>query len=338
MFSCELKKYVKNRVFWLMLVGFLILKVIVSFFALKVKASFSDEIYRNYISEIEGALSSESEEFILQEKERLEYVVAMHDEYERRYENGEIEFEEYARANDEYLYALAQEPAFEAIYAKYEYFLAAGGGSFFYDLDIKELRAHVSDDIVLILVLCFVLMLSYDMEYRGGIDMMIKTLPLGRRSFRRYKLVGALSVSALISAVWYAADMVLYAYRFSFGYWNEKIYNIQAFSQTVCDMSVWSYFLLAFVLKLLISCMVASFICLVSSVFKKRFIILLVSAAVLYIPVVFKRYMPVWLNRIVSPTLMADKRIGVSLAVCVFVTLILSAASVLACREHGRSF
>ncbi|MCM1307985.1 MAG: hypothetical protein NC223_05235, partial [Butyrivibrio sp.] len=287
---------------------------------------------------IEGELSAESEEFILREGERLETVLAMQEEYEKMYQNGEITLEEVMAKNDEYLYAKAQKPAFDAIYAKYEYFLSVGGGSFFYDLDTDELRIHMSYDVVFILTLCFVLMLSYDMEYRGGIDMMIKTMPLGRRSFRLYKVTGALTVSALTAAVWYISDIAVYAYRYSFEHWNEGIYNIGTFARVICDMPIWAYFLLVFGLKLLISCMLSAFISLVSSVFKKRFIILLVSAAVLYVPIILKAYMPLWLNRIFSPTLMADKNIAVSIIICAAVTLILSALSVFAQSEHGKSF
>lgn len=293
MFSCELKKYIKNRAFWLLAILAVVLKAYASWASLTVRADFPKDIYREYMNILEGKPTEEKEEWISDEQERLTEALGSHTLYEELYTKGEITLEEYIERNDEYIYAQAQEKAFEAVLEKNAYFHGTDGNvQFFYDLEILQFFKSCGADYVLIFFLCFAIAAVYELENRSDMRRMICALPLGRKRFWQCKLRAALLVGTVAACFGGLMDLIIYGGRYSFSYMNMPAQSIRQMGGIMFALPVWCVFLFLLLSKMIIAAMMTAVICLLSVMIKK-FVLTAFTSAVLFGTLsLFEQYIP----------------------------------------------
>ncbi len=260
MFQYEMMKYYLNK-FFLILFGVCIaLKVLVSWSVITVNPPYSDLVYREYMEAMDGMGMEEAKSYLEEEQERLDQAVITHEETSAAYEMDEISFEEFEAANDTYIYAQAQQPAYEAIVARYEYYLENEiDGIFFYELDIAAFYNSLNTDFVMVLLICVMVAFSYALEERSENRTIIRTCANGREQFDRCKLWGILTNTLVLAVLFAAIDLIVYGVKYSFAYWGMNSSNVQVMAGFPLDLPVAVVFVLILLIRIVI-CLLASVI------------------------------------------------------------------------------
>ncbi len=311
MFLYEIKKYTGNKAFWLLALLGLVLKAVVSWNALTVRADFPKEIYRDYMDYLEGEPTEEKSDWILAEQARLWEVIGLHDTYEKMYQNGEMTLDEYIEKNEEYTYARAQQSAFDAVFEKYTYFQETDKRvEYFYDLEILQFFKASGGDFVLICFICFAVAMTRELENPADTKKLIRSMPLGRWPFNRCKLTGALLVGALGSLAGSFIDIGIYGYRYAFPYMNMPLNSIARISGIAYEVPVWVMFVLIPVIRLAHGLFITALVFLLAMLIQ-RFVLTIFAGVVIFsIPPLLADRIPTGLARFFVPNMTVNSWIA----------------------------
>ena len=287
MLKYEVKKYINNKAVILMLLGFLAMKVLVSYFSLNINADFGIEIYREYLERWEGELTDTKAAEIEAENEYLMTIEQKYDSMWESYINGEITFDEFDDCTKEYNLSEAKIKAFKPVYAKYRYFLNTDEKvEFYYDLEIMEFVNLLKQDFALILLVCFVVAFVYDLESRSDISMVIRSLPEGRHRFERTKIFVALGFALICTLLFCGIDIIIYAYKYSFENWGGSIHSILQFAGFPLNTDIYGTVALMMCTKVIHSLLMVVVSAGIARATKRVFLTIFITSVVFMLPLV----------------------------------------------------
>lgn len=282
MFGFEIKKYLKNKMIVFIIIGMIFLKFIVSYFSLNISVAFSEVVYERYLITWDGELNEVKSKEIEVENSRLNYIISNYSLIEEQYHNGEIDFKEFYEYTKEHDKAKTEQDAFLPVYDKYQYYQSTEEEvEFFYDLEILELATLFKNDIILILLLCIIISMVTDLDINSELYSVIKSQPKGRKEFTLTKVAGIAFISGVITMLFIGADILVYAFRYSFKNWDRTIYSIQSLSDFPVNISVWEYFGIISVIKVFLVIVIGMFIFLINKFSKRLFLSIFISVVLL---------------------------------------------------------
>ena len=247
------------------------------------KFASADEIYyKQYMLKLEGELTPEKEQFLIDEQGKFEQVQS---DLQQEFANGNV------FAAMKYQNILAPQTAFEQVREHAEYLKTTDSGEFVYDSGYKLLTGDVSagnKDATLALTALAMLICTltyvYSIEYKTGAAVLLRTSPRGRGTiFVRKFLIGFIIVT------------VIYALIYAPYFYNVlHAYGIRQLSASACSMehlaglniSIFAYLILISCFRylgLIVSMLLIFFI---SSKAKSIISSLLIETAVLIVPIV----------------------------------------------------
>lgn len=284
MFRFEMKKYFLSKMIILIIVGFALIKLGVSYFSLNISVPFKEILYEKYLIMWDGTLNAKKADEIEAEKARLESIIANYGMYEEQYHNGEIEFKEFYAHAKEYDTAEAEYGAMMEVYSKYQYFQTTDEHvEFFYDLEIIEFIGLFQRDIIMALLLCFIISIVADMDFNRELAMVIKSQPEGRARFEITKILGVACVSAIIAFIFIGLDLIMYGCRYSFENWDRNIYSIQSMANFPVNVPVAAVVGILSFIKILASVIMGEVVLLINKISKKMFLAIFISVVVVVV-------------------------------------------------------
>ncbi len=287
MLKYEIKKYINNKAVILMLLGFLAMKVLVSYFSLNIDVDFGIDIYREYLERWEGGLTDTKAAEIEAEHEYLNTIKQKYDSMMESFINGDITFDEFDDCTKEYNLSEAKIRAFTPVYAKYRYFLKTDEKvEFYYDLEIMEFVNLLKQDFALILLVCFVVAFVYDLESRSDISMVIRSLPEGRHRFERTKMGVALGFALICTVLFCGIDLVLYAYKYSFENWGGSIHSIMQFARFPVNTDIYGTVAIMMGAKVIHSMLLVVVSAGIARATKRVFLTIFITSVIFMLPLV----------------------------------------------------
>ncbi len=246
------------------------------------KFASSDEIYyKQYMLKLEGELTPEKEQFLIDEQAKYEKAQT---EMQCELSEGNV------FAAMKYQNILAPQTAFEQVKAHAEY-LKNNGGEFVYDSGYKLLTGDESagnKDATLALTALAMLICTltyvYSVEYQTGAAVLLRTSPRGRRPVFLRKLAVGMIVLTVIYSLAYAP----YFYNVLHAYGTQGI-EAPALSMEHLsgrDMSILSYLVLLLIVRYFGLVLALLLIFFISSRARSYISSLLIGTAVLVLPVV----------------------------------------------------
>ncbi len=167
-----------------------------------------DEIYRNFIAEVEGEWTEEKHGHIESELRSAKETIKAYDSMKSAYDKGEITSKEFRAYLTEYAYAEQIEIPLEAIYTTSQHLgkLDSQGivGSFVYDTGWKQLNNR-EFDMYLYMIVIIAGSLSFCMEYNsqtsgGGFNQILRSTKRGRGETFLAKCAAS-CIAALIASI-----------------------------------------------------------------------------------------------------------------------------------------
>jgi ABC-type transport system involved in multi-copper enzyme maturation permease subunit len=246
------------------------------------KFASADEIYyKQYMLKLEGELTPEKEQFLIDEQAKFEQAQT---DMQNELANGNM------FAAMKYQNILAPQTAFELVKSHAEY-LKKSGGEFVYDTGYKLLTGDKSagnKDAILALTALAMLICTltyvYSIEYETGAAVLLHTSPRGRGAVFARKFVIGLIIVTVIYALTYAPYFynVLHAY-------GTRLLSASAGSMehlSGADMSILAYLMMLSVIRFLGLILSMLLIFFISAKAKSFISSLLIETAVLIVPIV----------------------------------------------------
>lgn len=198
----EFRKLLKSK-FYLIFILALIFQTILMFIPHNNEHDYSDEVYKNYIAELNGKYTTAKKNYIKEKYNDTERIISEHDNFLSAYKRNEISLEELDIHNLNYNKALAERSTLEYLISKCNYFDSLGYGYFFYDTPWEDFFSNSGYNYIISFAVICVISAIFNIEYRFKSVSMINTSKNGKIKICIAKLAMAVILTFFISIVIY---------------------------------------------------------------------------------------------------------------------------------------
>lgn len=276
MIKYEIKKLLSLPHILLLLLA-LAIRLALCFYPQNVSHSYSETVYKAYMQQLSGEYTADKKAFIESEYERMEKVIAEHDEMLENYKKDIITLNEYDEYNIKYNEAQAKISTIEYITEKCSYFDEIGEKCyFFYDTDWGDFLSENGIDYITAIIIILMISAVFSDEYSSKSRCMILTTYKGRTNTAVCKLcisfIFAFIISACMGAIRYAG----FGLQSGTDYYDMSVRNLIGYNG-FSGMSLFKYYACGVIFHSVIWAVCALFICLISNIAKSGIFTVFIS-------------------------------------------------------------
>lgn len=267
--SAEIFKTLISSRFIIALALLLCVKVGYSTEVYSAPRSYSDEVYYEYMTRLEGPLTDEKLEYISSERTEINSVISQKETMNEAYRENEIGFEEYYDYLARYNYAESRDELLRVIEDHAEYLTEnANGGWFIYDTGWQKLYSGDAD-LFLYTAILLVLAGIFASEYfsrgeKGGFARILRSTKKGREQTFSAKLISAAIISLTLTLVMSAVDVITIFSNFEMPALAAPLVSIREFSAVTTDLTVGGYLAVFLILRTTGALLMAMLVCALS--------------------------------------------------------------------------
>ena len=232
LFGAEMGKLLLANKFIIIVVIVLLAKGFIAAETFTYTESFTDSVYKEYMTTLSGELTEEKLAYMDAERNRIDTAKNGYNQVLADYYQGKISQQEYLAFIDEYNYAKDRDSHFARIEARRDYILslqAQGKDAYFvYDTGWNTLFNQGFDYLLYGLVLLLFAGVFAN-EIRGGIHNILKATGKGRWGVFLAKYGAVLTIATVLFAAFTAIDLTAAMKSFEFPAWDAPIQSITMF-------------------------------------------------------------------------------------------------------------
>ena len=258
--------------------------------------SYSDAIYKEYMTALSGELTDAKRGFIADERAYINSITDIKDEMLEKYLNEKISFEEYREYITEYNYAYSRSELFKRVEEHAHYIEQTAEQKnidawFVYDTRWIKLF-HRGFDIILYIMLLLLFSGKFADEYSeksssGSFAQILRTAKNGRKRTFYSKLVSALTITAILTIIFNAVDLIIIFKNYDLPAINAPLVSMQSFAAINGGVTIMQYLIIYFLTSLIANSLFTAFVCGLSALLKKTVFVMGVSVAVTLFPALF---------------------------------------------------
>ena len=232
LFGAEMGKLLLANKFIIIVVIVLLAKGFIAAETFTYTESFTDSVYKEYMTTLSGELTEEKLAYMDAERNRIDTAKNGYNQVLADYYQGKISQQEYLAFIDEYNYAKDRDSHFARIENRRDYILSvqtAGKDAYFvYDTGWNTLFNQGFDYLLYGLVLLLFAGVFAN-EIRGGIHNILKATGKGRWRLFLAKYAAVLTLTTILFAAFTAIDLTAAMKSFEFPAWDAPIQSITMF-------------------------------------------------------------------------------------------------------------
>jgi len=267
--SAELFKSLISSRFIVALVLILLAKVMYSTALYSAPKSYTDQVYYEYMTQLEGELTEEKAEWIRSEREAMDSVLRQKEEMQSAYRNGTIDFNEYCDYLSRYNYAQSRKEPLQIIENHAEYLAEKNnGGWFLYDTGWQKLYCGDAD---LFLYTAILLLLAgiFSAEYftrgeKNGFIRILRSTKKGREKTFSAKLISAAIIALTLTLLTSAIDTFTIFANYKMPALSAPIVSIREFAALSPTLTVGEYLAVFLILRIVGALLMAMLVCALS--------------------------------------------------------------------------
>ncbi len=273
---------------WLILVGIILVKAVITYASLNVSADFSIDVYKDYVDQLSHMSQTDAELFVPKEAERIEEIMGAKEKMESDYASGAISLDDYKAYMKKYYEADSKRSAFAVIQTRYEQFFGIDRSErvWFYDLEWRAFGNMLSLDFCLLFALFIFCIPVYCREHSSGVHMLNMVSKNGRVKLHIAKLSVIIISSLLYALLIYSVDFAVMGAKFGFENFDKPLRAMIDHGSAYDSMPILKFFVLQSLAKTLWAVCAALSLGVISVIAKNIVISTVVSAAFILIPVV----------------------------------------------------
>ena len=268
------------------------MKFSVSYSAYHTPESYSDTVYKEYMTLLAGRLTDDKMNYISKERKTIDDTLARLGDEQLSYINGEISYDEFGEYLQLYNYAYSHNELFSVIEQHTSYIdkMEANGHSaeFVYDTGWNNMFFAPFDwslYIIIILICSGIFASEYAGKSSDGcFSQILRTTKYGRRKTCRSKFAAAVVLSLFASVIWNAVDILLIIKSFDLPMMSAPLYSIEKFAGFEVNMTIFQYALFCFLIRLFAAVSLAIFTCSLSAVLINQLAAIAIIAVITLLP------------------------------------------------------
>ena len=251
--------------------------------------SYSDAVYKEYMTTLEGEVTDEKLAYLADERAMINETLAKQTAMQQAYVNEEITFEEYREYLSDYNYAYSRSELLSVIEKHADYLAekereTGVRGWFIYDTGWQKLYAEDAD-LFLYAAILLLLTGSFAAEYAsksssGGFAQLLRSTKNGRHRTFYAKLISSGMIAVILAILTGAVDVAVIALGYDLPAMNAPLMSMQMFADVTGSITVAQYFAVFFVMRLAGALLMAMLVCALSELLA-RYIPILGTAVIL---------------------------------------------------------
>lgn len=232
LFGAEMGKLLLANKFIIIVAVVLLAKGFIAAETFTYTESFTDSVYKEYMTTLSGELTEDKLAYMEEERNRIDTAKNGFNQAVADYHQGKITQQEYLAFVDEYDYAKDRDSHFARIENRRDYILsvqAAGKDAYFvYDTGWNTLFSQGFDYLLYGLVLLLFAGVFAN-EIRGGIHNILKATGKGRWRLFLAKYAAVLTLATVLFAAFTAIDLNAAMKSFEFPAWDAPVQSLTMF-------------------------------------------------------------------------------------------------------------
>ena len=296
LFGAEAYKTLISSRFILILLVLLALKTAYSVNVFTPLRSYSDTVYKEYMTRLEGEVTDEKLEYIAEERRMINDTLSKQTKMQQDYVNNVITFEEYREYLSDYNYAYSRSELLELVEDQADYLIAEKektgiDGWFVYDTGWKKLYGGDAD---LFLYTSILLLLagSFASEYltkssSGSFAQILRATKNGRNATFRAKLFSSGVIAVLLALVFNAIDIAIVFNSFEMPAASAPLLSTQMFSSVSGSITFAGYLAVFILIRVAASLAMALLVCALSELLCRYLSVLCSAVVITLLPALF---------------------------------------------------
>lgn len=241
-------------------------------------------VYDRYLEQVDGSLTQDKRVYLEGEMLRLSTAHENLEKLKQQYYAGSLSDVEYRQRFDLLSPEAADYTGFSKLYNQYVYVREEENRSFLYTGGWEVLLTDHEPDYLYMLLLIFLLSPVFCQEYSTQMDKLILTQKKSGCGIWRIKVLAAVSVTVILTAVLQIYDVVYCAVRFGLPHWEYSLQSVMSFGGTQKELTLGQAFWLQFLVKEFGYIYTAILILFLSVCLKKYSLSLMAGIAILPLP------------------------------------------------------
>jgi len=235
--------------------------------------SFSDAVYQEYMTTLEGPVTGEKLAYLAEERAMINETLARYEQVRADYIAEKIAFDEYSDYLSDYNYAYSRTELLTIIeeHARYLTRLEEETGRqgwFMYDTGWRRLYSGDAD-LFLYVTILLLLTGTFASEYvsrssAGSFAQILRSTKHGRAKTFTAKLISAGMIAVVLAVLFSAVDIIAIAANYEMPAIDAPLISMQMFGSVSGNISVGVYLLIFLILRVLAAVLMAMLVCALS--------------------------------------------------------------------------
>lgn len=269
-----------------------IFKFIVSYNEYEPILSYSDAVYHDYMTILEGEDSLEKRKYILSERNNIDTIISSFSIIQSEYYSNQIDAETYRLKLNEYNIANNKSPILQRIESHVAYIdeMQIEGKNAWFVYDTGWLKLFFSSfDWALYAAIILLTIEMFSLEYESktsseGFEKILRTSKNGRFHTLVSKYLSSVFLSFVVFVIYHLIDLSILSYTFDLPLFTAPICSIESFSSITVNISIIEFYLLFLATKILSVIFLAVILCSLSELFTNLYVALTVTVAFSILP------------------------------------------------------
>lgn len=241
-------------------------------------------VYDRYLSQVEGPLTVENQQFLEDEMLQLNTANAKLEQLKSDYYQGALAEDEFRASFDILADENADYPGFSKLYTQYIYVRESEDRSFLYTGGWEVLLGDQEPDYLFLLSLIFLIAPIFCQEYSNQMDQILLTQKRSAKYQWQTKVAISLILTAGLTAVLQVFELIYCASMFGLPHWDYSLQSLYSFGSVQKNLTLGQAFFLQFALKEIGYLYMALLILCISVLVKKYAFVLMAAMLILLIP------------------------------------------------------
>ena len=254
--------------------------------------SYSDAVYKEYMSTLAGKMDEEKRQYIISERSIINETLSKYDDINKAYLQGEIEFDVYRTYLQEYSYAYNRNELFQTIEDHVTYIDAMEKKDkdawFVYDTGWETLYFSSFDwSLYITLIILNTKVFSMERECKSsdrGVAQIMRITKYGREKTYRTKYISSILITCLLVLMWNIIEFIYIHNIYDLPMLCAPVRSIESFRDLSLDMSIFQYTICFYVVKLFAALLLTIYICSLSEIFQKVILVMTVTISTTLLP------------------------------------------------------
>ncbi len=255
--------------------------------------SYADAVYREYMTELEGALTEEKLAYISAERQSINETLSKQKYMQAAYLSGEVNLDEYRKYLSEYNYAYSRSEFFTVIenhaaYLQNKEAQTGIRGWFVYDTGWNRLYGGDAD-LFLYASILLLFVGSFAAEYvtkssAGSFARLLRSTKNGRSSTFNAKLLSSGVITFIISLITVSIDIFTVFRGYDMPAWNAPLCSVESFGAVSGHITIGQYLILFVLMRIAAALLLALMICALSELLARYLPVLGCSVLLTLLP------------------------------------------------------